>query len=405
MLLLGQFHVTEKIKHRRHVHAQQFMDILSPDLDIQRLLTEPAAAAFVADGLAGISVQHVLVLNLVSVRFHPTEELVKAYDRILLGFTRATLPDLVPYLLAEVAVRLEYGNLVLYGIAYYQVLEPAHLFAPPARDRSIINGLALVRNHQILTYADDLSQTAAHRTGSERTVEAEQILVRFGELHSISLEPVDELPGLRFSVLELLAHIYGSVSLVKSGLDRRMQTRPEVLIGARQSETVNKEIEFIRIFTRLGKLHDLLYPHRSLTSVQSGVSFFLELKHELDLIHSCIPVQVRKDVCGRCSFLIYIIKNIGRSTALDFKTCDRRICTSDTGIYHAEIVIDLGAGSYSRTWISCIHLLLYRNRRRYALDQFHIRLGHPAQELTGIRGKALGETPLALCKKGIEGKR
>ena len=183
------------------------MDILSSDLDIQRLLAKPAAAALAADSLAGISVKHVLVLNLVSVRFHPTEELVKAYDRILLGFTRATLPDLVPDLLAEVAVRLEYGNLVLYGIAYYQVLEPAHLFAPPACDRSIINGLALVRNHQILAYTDDLSQTAAHRTGSERAVKAEEVLVRLGELHPVSLKPVDELLCLRLPVLELLAHI------------------------------------------------------------------------------------------------------------------------------------------------------------------------------------------------------
>ena len=67
VLLLGQLDITEEIKHRRHVHAQQFMDILSSDLDIERLLTEPASAAFAADGLAGISVKHVLVLDLVPV--------------------------------------------------------------------------------------------------------------------------------------------------------------------------------------------------------------------------------------------------------------------------------------------------------------------------------------------------
>ena len=183
-----------------------------------------------------------------------------------------------------------------------------------------------------------------------------------------------------------------------------MQARPEVLIGARQPETVNKEIEFIRIFTCLGKFHDLLYPHRSLASVQSGVSFFLELKHKLDLIHSCFPVQVRKDVCGRRSFLIYIIKNIGCSTALDFKSCYRRIRTAYAGIYHAQIVINFRTGSNRRTRVSRIYLLLYRNRRWYALYQFHIRLGHPTQELAGIRGKALGETPLSLSKKGIESK-
>ena len=184
-----------------------------------------------------------------------------------------------------------------------------------------------------------------------------------------------------------------------------MQTRPEVLIGARKPETVYEKVQIIWILATFRKPHDLFNPYCALRSIQPGISFFLKLKHELDLIHSCIPVQVRKDVCGRRSFLIYIIKNIGCSTALDFKSCYRRIRTAYAGIYHAQIVIDFRTGSNRRARISRIHLLLYRNRRGYALYQFHIRLGHPAQELTGIRGKALGETPLSLCKKGIEGKR
>ena len=70
--------------------------------------------------------------------------------------------------------------------------------------------------------------------------------------------------------------------------------------------------------------------------------------------------------------------------APDFLPGNRRICPAYTGEDHTEIVIYFRTGGNSGTGITGIHLLLYGYCRRYTLDQFHIRLGHPPEELSCI---------------------
>ena len=57
---------------------------------------------------SGIPAEHVLILNLVSVGFNPTEELIQAYYGILFRFSLMALPDKIPHFLTEITVRFEY---------------------------------------------------------------------------------------------------------------------------------------------------------------------------------------------------------------------------------------------------------------------------------------------------------
>ena len=207
MLVRIQLDIAKEVQQSRHIHAQQFMDILSSYLHIQSLLAQAAATAFAADSPAGVAVEHILILYLVSVRLDPLEELVKADHGLFLCLGLAAFPDQVLDLLAQIAVWLENRYVIFYRILYELILEPSHLVSPPACYGSVIDGFALVRHDKIFAYAYDLSQAATDRACSQRTVEAEKIFVRPGELHPVGLEPVDELLHHRFLARHLLSYI------------------------------------------------------------------------------------------------------------------------------------------------------------------------------------------------------
>ena len=166
------------------------MDVLAAYADVQGLLPETAAAAGVAGSAAGIPAEHVFVLDLVAVRIDPLEEFIDADDG---AFVRRALaaggPEGVFLLFRQLAVRDEHGDVVLLRVLDHQVLEPAHLVAPPAGDGAVVDGLGLVRNDEILADADDLPQTAALGARPQRAVETEQILVRHAECHPVPLKP------------------------------------------------------------------------------------------------------------------------------------------------------------------------------------------------------------------------
>ena len=149
-----------------------------------------APSALVADGFPAVAAQHILVLNFVLILFHPLEELVQTDNRVLLVRSRASVPYFVPLLLREVVVRLENRNVELRRVLHQQVSEPAHLLSSPTGNRVIVDCPAFVRHDEVFADSDDFSQSAAHRTGSERAVEAEKILVRLSELYPVHLELV-----------------------------------------------------------------------------------------------------------------------------------------------------------------------------------------------------------------------
>ena len=199
-------------------------------------------------------------MHLISIGLDPTEELVETDDGILFRVSRTSLPYLVTNLLTEVAVWLEDRDLILEGIIDYQVLEPAHLLTSPACDRSVVDALALVWHHEIFTDAYDLAQSATHRTRSQRTVETEQIFIRSRKLHAVRLKTVYKLLESDAGICIFHTDKHCALSLVKGTVDRTVQTGLQVLISARQPQTVYQQIKLLREISALRLLHHLLDP-------------------------------------------------------------------------------------------------------------------------------------------------
>ena len=76
----------------------------------------------------------------------------------------------------------------LRGVVDELLLPATHRLAAPAGDCILVDGLALVGDHEVLVDADDLSVPFAAGAGAERVVEAEQMLGRGFELDAVGLE-------------------------------------------------------------------------------------------------------------------------------------------------------------------------------------------------------------------------
>ena len=88
--------------------------------------------------------------------------------------------------------------------------------------------------------------------------------------------------------------------------------------------------------------------------------------------------------------------------ALDV-SADGGIGAADAGEQQAEVVVDLRGGGHSTAGVLDIHLLLYGDGRRDAVDGLHVGFGHASQELARIGGQAFGKAALPFGKQGVEG--
>ena len=230
MFVFRQVNVLQEIEKFPYIHAEHLMYCPATDFNVKSLLPQTASATGIADCLSRVTTEHVFILHLVPVRLNPAEKLIKADDRILFRLSRTAFPKFVPHLLAEIAVRLKDRDAIPNRVLDHLILEPAHLVSPPASNGTFVYGLALVRHHQILADSDYLSKTSADRTCSKRTVEAEHILIRTGEFHTVRFEAIDESPGLDITVRKLFSYEHRACTLVKGIVYRRMKARHQVFI-------------------------------------------------------------------------------------------------------------------------------------------------------------------------------
>ena len=297
VLIFGKGQVPEELQQAVHVHVEQLRDVLAPDLDVQRLRTQPRAMAGMAGSTAGEAAEHVLVLYLVAVVFHPFEEFVDPDQGILVSFLAAGVPDQVLYFLREIAVRREHGDAVAAGHLDEMLVEPSHLLSPPAGDGPVVEAFRLVRHHQVLADSYDLSEASADRTGPKRAVEREEVLIRLAESHAVQFEAVRILLH-RTAVLE---EEKLAVTFAEGGLHRRVEPRHQVIpfrcrpwlavLSERhavpergQFQAVHQKIEGIRILIFPGELHHIFDLQHAVLAPEARKTLLLEAQHQFDLV-------------------------------------------------------------------------------------------------------------------------
>ena len=288
-------------------------------------------------------------------------------------------------LLGKLAVRLKDGDAEAVCILYQLVLEPAHLVPSPAGDGAVVYALGFVRNHQVLAYPHNLSQAAANGAGTQRAVETEQILVRLPEGDSVKLKPGTEVPHVIPDLIGDLIQIHVPFPHTECTLHRALEAEGHIVINnGRDLDAIYQQKEVFRVFTI--HLEDIFNGKDAAAGrvEEAAVALFLEGKHVFYLILTRAPPGLGKDVYSVLLAVTEVIKHVLYAVCVDLFTAYRRIGAADAGKQEAEIIVNLSGGCNGGAGVADVHLLLYGNCRRDAVNGLHIGLYHTAKELAGI---------------------
>ena len=333
--------VGEKRQRLLRRHRQDLMDVVSADLDPERLAAQAAAAAGRTGGAAAEAAEHVFILNLVALGLHPGEEIIDAYEGVRLSFDIFRIPDQVLRLAGKIAVGFKDGNAVVIGRCDQHVLEPVHLLAAPAGDGPVVDAFRLVRNDEILADADDLAQAAAGRAGPQRGIEAEQVFIRLPEADPVPLETAAEV--LQRAVLR--RHGHPAVSALEGVRDGREQTGPGIARrSAGQAGAVHQQPDAGQGIRSL--LQRIVDPERTAVGIQAVVTVFLELQEQFHPVRAGVPAEVRQHIESPLSGSPEPFHHVRHAVLADFLPRHRGIGPPDTGEQKTQKIIDFRGRSH-----------------------------------------------------------
>ena len=149
------------------------------------------------------------------------------------------------------------GKSELRGVLHELLLPFAHRLAPPAGYGVLVNGLALVGDHQVLVDADHLAVTLAPGAGPQRVVEAEEVFRGAFELDAVGLEARRELP------YALVRDDFADAPAVGEGAGHRVADAGLRVLVRRDAHAVDRRSGFRRpgrVGTDAGQ-HVLDQPH------------------------------------------------------------------------------------------------------------------------------------------------
>ncbi len=326
-------------------------------------------------------------------------------------------PQQPPLLLTQLVKRFVNRKAEFRSVHHQLLLPPLHRLAAPANNRIVINGLRLIRNHQILVDPHHPSVALAPRTRPQRIVEAEHMLERPLKLDPIRLKTIGVLLYLsRFIFLffnrkrhyktPTLAHL-------ESGLYRVIKPTDPLPISRRplrHRQPIDQHRQILRpipVDLRQNVLHIFhlstsLRPeqHQPFEPVLHQQGEFFDQPLSLGQRHRSRHHRPPPHLQPRD-----IVHHILYRMRPNLLSAHRRIGPSDPRKQQPQIVINFRRRPHRRPRITRIDLLFHRNGRRNPGDEIHIRLLDLPQELPRIGRQALDIPPLPLRKNSIEGQR
>ena len=171
-----------------HGHLHEVRDRSAAHTDVQRLFAQARTAAFGTRGLARVAGLHHPELDFAPLRVDVFEKFVESVKILVAAPQQA-------FLLGRQLVERRMDRKVEFRGVLHELLFPfAHRLAAPAGHGVLVDGLALVRDHEVLVDADHLAVPLAPGAGPQRIVEAEQVFRGVFELDAVGLEARGEFP-------------------------------------------------------------------------------------------------------------------------------------------------------------------------------------------------------------------
>ena len=195
----------------------------------------------------------------------------------------------------------------------------------------------------------------------------------------------------------------GPVALEEGGLGRVAQSvPPSGLVG--DAQPVDQQLQ--RVGEQLVTRQHLRYAIDSIVGEDPHVALLAE---DLQLLpgRAAVGRSDGREEGKACARRVAErgLDDIAHLVLLHLHARDGRVGPSDPGEEQAQVLVDLGRGPDSRSWVAGVDLLLDGDRGRDALDVVAFRLAHPPEELPGIGRQALDIAALPLGVERVEGQR
>ena len=293
-----------------------------------------------------------------------------------------------------------YREVELRGVGHQLVLPPAHRLAAPAGHGILVDALALVGDDQVLVDADDLAVALAAGAGSQRVVEAEEVLGGGLELDAVGFEARGVL--LHTGVGDDAA----DPSAVGEGpRDGVAQTRLGIVVGG-DLQPVDDHRQPLGRALLIDRRQEILDEHCPPVDMKAQQAVGQQQRQLLD---EPLPlVEQQRGGHGHTAPRLELQHPLGHlvdPVAAHLAARDGREGVAHAGEEELQIVVDFGRRADGRARVARVDLLLDGDGGSDARDKVDVGLADFAQKLAGIGRKALDVAPLPLGKDGIEGQR
>jgi hypothetical protein len=171
-LLLTQLHIREELLRLANGQRRGGVDRPTADANVARLASEPGAAAVGACQISAIAAQEHADVDFVLLALEPSEE---AADTVV---SAVAFDDEGPFLVGEIGPRrVETCTGLPRRPLQLRQLRAVMRFAPRL-DRTLVDRLRSIGNHQVHVELDDVAEPVARRASAERVVEREEARLR-----------------------------------------------------------------------------------------------------------------------------------------------------------------------------------------------------------------------------------
>ena len=376
-----------------HGHRHQIGDRLAADAYVQRLFAQARAAAFGTGGLARVAGLHHAELDFAPLRVDVFEKFVESVEIFVAAPQQ-------PFLLGRQFVERRVDReSELRGVLHELLLPFAHRLAPPAGHGVLVNGLALVGDHQVLVDADHLAVALAPGAGPQRVVEAEEVFRGAFELDAVGLEARRELP------YALVRDDFADVPAVGEGAGHRVADAGLRVLVRRYAHAVDDDPDFVGpgVGTDSGQ-HVLDQPHFA-----ARVDPHETLREQQRQFFDDPLPFAQYQRCADDHALSVAGENPGRhvihAEAAHLLPRDGRKGVPRAGEQQFEVVVDFSRRAHGRTGVARVDLLLDGDGRRDARDDIHVGFVDLPEELPGVGREALDVAALPLGENRVEGQR
>ncbi len=183
----------------------------------------------------------------------------------------------------------------------------------------------------------------------------------------------------------------GAVALVKGRLHGVRQAA-DALFAVVAGHAVNQQVDRVALLVVV-----FLDAHHAAVYLQPVVSLFhVHLQLLLDGAafawdNRCEHRKLRTFGIGT-----HAVDDILHGMLLHQLAAHGRVGLADACEEQSQVFVNLRGRAHRGTRVAAVHLLLDGDGRGDAFDEITLRLAHPTQELTGVRGEALHVTSLSL---------